>query len=382
MSNVFDYLRWRGDLSFAQDPVNDIDALIFSLLSYLPFTDILPGIDSNKNLPLKQVAGKFLGKNQKTAEKAKALTSTASASFNLDLMNLLEQAGGCTRFADVRMSKYDENLDFTIGRQFGAVMYALNTSSNEKVIAFRGTDNSVMGWKEDFQLAYLEKIPAQESACKYLERSINLFTGRFIICGHSKGGNLAVYAGTHVNSLLQARISRIINFDGPGFDFSVTKRNSFAKNEKKITNFIPVESMVGLLLDPYGEQTVICSQSHSMNQHNAFNWDVERNGFVPGKLSTSAKLVEHILETWLTDIPIQQRETFLDAFFEILGASEGAAIRLDPQQNVKDLKNILLKYSKMDPKTKALLNQVASALSDQTRKTLSKEIKKKLPKLI
>lgn len=382
MSTVMDYLHWRGDLSFGQDSFNDVDALVLSLLSYLPFKDILPGMDSNKDIPLKQAAEKFLENNQKSPAKAKELNSTASASFNLELMNLLEKTANCARFANVRMSKYDENLDFIVGRQFGAVMFGLNTLANEKVIAFRGTDNSVMGWKEDFQLAYLEQIPAQESACKYLERSINLFSGRFIICGHSKGGNLAVYAGSHVNPFLQSRIARIINFDGPGFDFSVTSRKSFAKNEKKVTNYIPVESMVGLLLDPFGSQTVIASQSRLMNQHNAFNWEVERNGFVPGELSSVAKLTEQTLETWLTDIPVPQREVFLDAFFEILGASEGASIRLDAQENVKDLKNILVKYSKLDLKTKALLTQMSASLTNQTRKTLEKEIRKKLPKLI
>jgi len=381
MSTIKDYLSWRGDLSFTQDPVNEIDALIFSLLSYLPYKDILPGIDSSKNLPLREVAEKFLKNNEKTTVKAKDLSSTASASFNLELMNLLEQAAGCARFTNVRMSKYDEDLDFTVGRQFGAVMFELKTSANDKVIAFRGTDNSVMGWKEDFQLAYLEQIPAQEAARKYLEKSISLFSGKFIICGHSKGGNLAVYAGTHVNSLLQYRISRIINFDGPGFDFSITKRTSFANNEKKVSNYIPAESMVGLLLDPFGKQTVISSQSWLMNQHNAFNWEVEQNRFIPGKLSTTAKMIEQILETWITDIPVPERETFLEAFFEILGASEGASIRFNPQQNLKDIKNILHKYSKLDPKTRALLAKVSSALSDQTRKTLTNEIKAKLPKL-
>jgi hypothetical protein len=382
MSTLKEYLHWRGDLSITQDPVNDIDALIFSLLSYLPFKDILPGVESNKDLPLKRVAERFLEKNHKAETKSINVDSTASASFNLDLVNLLAQCANCERFKNIRMSKYAESVDFTIGRQFGAVMFSLNIAGNEKVIAFRGTDSTVMGWKEDFQLAYMEKIPAQESACKYLERVISFFSGRYIICGHSKGGNLAVYAGTHLTPLLQSRIARIINFDGPGFDFSVTRRNSFTNNERKVTNIIPVESMVGMLLEPFGKQTVISSQDRMLNQHDAFNWEVEQNHFVPGKLSTFAKMTEQTLKTWLTDIPIPQREVFLDAFFEILGASEGAAIKFDPQENVKQIKNILLKYSKLDPKTKALLTQVSASLTDQTRKTLTKKIKEKLPKLI
>ena len=381
MSTLMDYVYWRGDLSFAKDPFNEIDGLILALLSYLPFREIVPGVASSEEISLDKAAQKFLAKTQKTDAKAKNLSSTASASFDHSLAELLVHAAESPRFSNVRMSKYDENLDFIIGRQFGAITFGLNSPSHEKVIAFRGTDNSVIGWKEDFQLAYMEQIPAQEAACKYLERAINIFTGQFTICGHSKGGNLAVYAGSHVNPILQSRIARILNYDGPGFDFSVTKRNSFASSEKKVTNIIPVESMVGLLLDPVGKRNVISSQGRLMVQHNAFLWEMAQTKFVPGKLATVAKMTEQTLKTWLTDIPVPQREVFLEAFFEILGASEGAAIRFDPQENVKELKNILIKYSKLDLKTKALLTQVSASLTNQTRKTLEKKIKEKLPKL-
>jgi hypothetical protein len=377
-----DYLYWRGDLSFAKDPMNEIDGLILALLSYLPFRDIIPGVSSNEDILLEKAAQRFLVKTQNADTKVENLSSTASASFDHSLALLLERAAGSPRFSNVRMSKYEENLDFVIGRQFGAITFGLNSPGHEKVIAFRGTDNSVIGWKEDFQLAYMEQIPAQEAACKYLERAISIFTGQFTICGHSKGGNLAVYAGSHVNPILQSRIARIINFDGPGFDFSVTKRRSFETSEKKVFNYIPTESMVGMLLDPVGKRNVIASQGRLMSQHNAFLWEVAQTTFMPGKLATVAKMTEQTLKTWLTDIPVPQREAFLEAFFEILGASEGAAIRFDPQENVKDLKNILIKYSKLDLKTKALLTKVSASLTNQTRKTLEKKIKEKLPKLI
>lgn len=382
MSTLMDYLYWRGDLSFAKDPFNEIDGLILALLSYLSFREIVPGVSSSEEISLDKAAEKFLVKTQKAEAKAENLSSTASASFDHSLAVLLASAAESPRFSSVRMSKYEENLDFVIGRQFGAITFGLKSPGHEKVIAFRGTDNSVMGWKEDFQLAYMEEIPAQEAACKYLERAISLFTGQFTICGHSKGGNLAVYAGSHVNPLLQSRIARIINFDGPGFNFSITKRQSFANNEKKVANFIPAESMVGMLLDPVGKRTVIASQGRLMMQHNAFLWEVAQAKFVPGKLATVAKMTEQTLKTWLTDIPVSQREIFLEAFFEILGASEGTSIRFDPQENVKEIKNILIKYSKLDLKTKALLTKVSLSLTDQTRKTLEKKIKEKFPKLI
>ena len=263
-----------------------------------------------------------------------------------------------------------------------AITFTLNTLGREKVVAFRGTDNSLIGWKEDFELAYLEQTPAQESALRYLEQAIKLFSSPFTVCGHSKGGNLAVYAGSHVNSLRQSRIAKILNFDGPGFDFSLVDQTNFNHCVKKVVNYIPEESMVGMLLDPVGKQNVIRSDSHFLEQHNALNWEVERTKFVQGKLSSTAKLLEQTLKTWLTEISVSEREAFLEALFEILGASEGAVIKFDPQENLKQIRNILVKYTKLEPKTKTLLTQVFESLSSQTRKTLTATIKDKLPKII
>ena len=382
MGKTMDYLQWRGDLRLSRDPFNDIDALILTLLSYLPFKEIVPGMDSNDEITLMEAAAQYRDKAARGELISTHFNPTASTSFDAELVKLLEQAAGCPRFEKVLLSKFDENMDFVIGRQFGAITFTLNNFEREKVVAFRGTDNSLIGWKEDFELAYMEQIPAQESALNYLEQAIKLFSSQFTVCGHSKGGNLALYAGSHVNALRQSRISRIINFDGPGFNFSLTDQARFTHCVKKVANYIPEESMVGLLLDPVGKQTVVRSSSHFLDQHNALNWEVERTKFVHGKLSSAAKLLEQTLKTWLTEISVSERETFLEALFEILGASEGTAITFDPQESLKEIRNMLVKYTKLDTKTKALLTQVFLSLSSQTRKTLTATIKEKLPKII
>jgi hypothetical protein len=382
MSKIMDYLQWRGDLSFAKDPINDIDALIFSLLSYLPFKDIVNAISSNSEITLKDASERFFAGTSSTQEKSTSVNSTASSSFNFKLTSLLKKAADCQRFESVRLSRYEETLDFTLGKQFAALTFTLPIIEHTKVIAFRGTDNSVVGWKEDFELAYVEQIPAQEAACQYLERSIGIFTSPFMVCGHSKGGNLAVYAGSHLNVIRHSRLLKILNFDGPGFDFTIVNKSTFSHCEPKVVNYVPEESMVGLLLDPVGKRKVIASSGRLLSQHDAFNWDVERTRFTGGKLSTTATMLEQTLKTWLTDIPIAERETFLEALFDVLGASEGAIIKLDPQENVKEIKKILVKYVKLDTKTKALLTQVFMSLSSQTTKTLTEKIKEKLPKII
>ncbi|NLF49817.1 MAG: DUF2974 domain-containing protein [Leptolinea sp.] len=382
MGKTLDYLQWRGDLKFSKDPINDIDVLIFALLSYLPLKGIVPGIKSNKEISLKDAASQYLAKYSNSDENSPEANITPLSSFNTSAESLLKDAAGCPRFEEIRLSRYDENTDFVVGRQFTALTFTIPDFERTKIIAFRGTDNSVVGWKEDFDLAYMEQIPAHESACLYLKQTIGVFSGRFIVCGHSKGGNLAIYAGSHLNPMQQLKLKKIVNFDGPGFNFSIVQRNHFSQNEHKVINYLPEDSMVGLLLEPVGKRVIVSSSERFINQHNAFNWDVDRCRFIEGELSESAKLMEQTLETWLTDITISDRETFLEALFDILGASEGKFIKTDPQESFKEFKNILVKYSKIDQKTKALLSDVFESLTSEATKTLSESIKEKLPRIL
>ena len=203
MGKISDYLLWRGDLRFSHDPLNDIDALIFALLSYLPYKGIVPGIETGQDISLKEASALYFSKAPVLKTELSNIAPSASETFDSELERLLFRVAQCSRFAGVRLSKYAENTDFVIGRQFGAVTFTMDTLEGKKVVAFRGTDNSLIGWKEDFQLAYLEQTPAQESAKEYLEQSIGIFSSKVIVCGHSKGGNLALYAGLKVSSARQ-----------------------------------------------------------------------------------------------------------------------------------------------------------------------------------
>ena len=378
MGTIMEYLYWRGDLSFKNDPFNDIDALIFSLLSYLSFKEIVPGIESNKGISLKDTSIQFSANIQTNKSKSSNINPTASPALDSELLELLRKAAACSRFEDIQLSRYEENTDFVVSQQFGAVTFTLPTAKREKVVAFRGTDNSLIGWKEDFEMAYMEQIPAQESACKYLDRVIGLFSSKVTVCGHSKGGNLAVYASSHLNAARRAKLSRVINFDGPGFDFSIVPQASFSYCPGKVTNYVPEESIVGMLLESIGERIVVSSSSRGINQHNALNWRVKQSQFVGGTLSKTTQLLEDMLKTWLADLPVSKREMLTQALFDILGTSEGRTI--DPKENIKQLKNILTNYSKLDNESKELLTEVFSSLNAMTMDTISKTIKENLPK--
>ncbi len=379
MNKIIDYLQWRGDLSFSKDPLNDVDALILSLLSYLPLKEVVPGFHSKEKISLKKAALQYFSKTAQGKNRPLNFNPTSSPSFDSGLDVLLEQAADCPRFESIQLSKYDENMDFVIGQQFAAVTFSLNTLRHEKVIAFRGTDNSLIGWKENFALLYMEQTPAQESALRYLERSIGFLSGPCTVCGHSKGGNLAVYASAHLNPARQNRISKVINFDGPGFNFSVVNREPFLNCESKVQNYLPEESIIGIILDPVGKRNIVSSSSQSIYQHNALNWHVEQSHFSEGKLSGTSKTLEQSLKTWLNQFSLSDRETFSEALFDILGASEGVSIKFDPIENMQELKNILIKYSNLDAQTKDLLTQVFVSFTNQTTRSLTTRIMEKLP---
>lgn len=383
MGNIKDYLRWRGNLSFSQDPFNDVDALVFALISYLPYKQIVPGVESNKDISLHETCTEYFSQKSKTPKATTNINPSASASFDTELEDLLHLVANSPRFRIVRLSKYEENTDFIVGRQFGALTYTLNGPGHFKVIAFRGTDNSLIGWKEDFQLAYLAQTPAQESARKYLNKSVGLFSDNVFICGHSKGGNLALYAGVNIRPLFRRKIKKIINFDGPGFDFSVNDQTLFAKSEKKIINYLPEKSTVGMLLEPVGNRYFVSSSGQFINQHNAFNWNIEKTEFVPGKLSNISITIDQILKSWLTEVSLSERETFIDALFDVLGASEGTVIPSSASEGIKEINKILVKYADLDSQTKSLLTQLfislTSQLTSQTKINITTAMKVILP---
>jgi len=377
MGTIMEYIHWRGDQGFKKDPFNDIDALILAMLSYLPFMDIVPGIKSNKGISLKAASIQFFSKPHTDETNASNINPTPSPALDSELLELLRETAAHPRFENIRLSNYEENTDFVVGQQFAAITFTLPNTIHEKVVAFRGTNNSLIGWKESFEMAYMEHTPGQESASRYLDRTIGIFSSRVTVCGHSKGGNLAVYAGSHLNTMRRGKLSRIINFDGPGFDFSNVARASFSNLENKVINYVPEESIVGMLLEPVGKRVVVSSSARGINQHNALNWKVDQSKFIRGKMSGTTKLFEQSLTTWLEELSLPKRKMFIEALFDILGASEGRTI--DPKGSIKDIKSILTKYSNLDNETKALLTEVFTSLNALTFDTISKTIKENLP---
>lgn len=376
MGTVLDYLNWRADLRFSQDTFNDVDALILAMLSYLPFKGIVPGVDENEKISLEETARRYFLEHPSHKDDPENVDLTISPSMDQGLMQMLKMTSISVRYSEIRLSHFVEKTDIPAEQQFAAITFSLPHAKSTKVIAFRGTDNTLIGWKENFELAYMKELPAQKSASAYLDREISILSGKLTVCGHSKGGNLAVYAASRLKGIYQSRLSRIVNFDGPGFNFSILPRSSFSDCAIKVVNYVPEESIVGVLLDTVGERNVITSTARYLFQHNPLTWGIERSGFLGGVLSETTKLLEETVKTWLAQVTLERRKAFIDALFDVLGASEGKTV--DPNEGLKDISKVIKNVSDLDEDTRKMLSEVLASITDQARDTISEAIKEKL----
>lgn len=309
MADLFDYLNWRGDLTFDTVGVNPADALIFSALSYIQYDGLVRDGFQNP-VPLEVVADAFAALPDK--EERVLLKPDGP---------LLMAAAATARFRKVQMVFYRNELEPTRESQFAAVAFLL--PGDTAVLAFRGTDATLVGWKEDFNMTFQSAVPAQEKARYYTQAFAKAYDRKLILCGHSKGGNLAVYAASLCPPELQQRIEAVYNNDGPGFTATLMGDPGYRAMVPKIHSFVPQSAVIGMLLEHEEPYTVIKSRQVSILQHDLYSWEVMGGGFVTvEQVSEDSKLVNRTVKAWLSGKTLAERNAFVDAVFELLGTGE------------------------------------------------------------
>ena len=312
MANMLDYLRWRGDLSLASAPLNDIDALVLAELSYVSFGECLR---EDETRAVAEAARDLLTLDPE----GKRIHQTGYLwEGNSALLRLLPD---CPRFAQLPLTRYMSVIREDAQKQFGAMTFLL--PDGDALIAFRGTDDSLVGWKEDLNLSFESPVPSQTQAAEYLAEAAAQTTGELTVCGHSKGGNLAVYAAACQDEAAQSRIRRVLSFDGPGQDERVVQSDGYARIRGRMHLYIPHFSVVGMLLEQEKRYTVVESDEKGLMQHSAFSWQIERDRFVEKPaLSEQSLEINRILREWLKGLGPEDRRIFSDAVYEVLGAAE------------------------------------------------------------
>ena len=313
MGNLIDYLAWRGDLPFSKDPFNSIDACLLSALSYIDFTDIVPSKGMGK-VTMREASRLFF-KYHTEEELSK------DKSFINFCPSILRALANSNRFRGAMLSNFVDDTDIGREIQFGAL--EIETSDGIAFISYRGTDDRIIGWKEDFNLSYMT-VPAETEALLYIQEVMGGRTQEIRLGGHSKGGHLAIYAATMAQPDIAKRIKNIYSFDGPGFGFNkdILETDQFRFIQPKIEKFIPQTSIVGRLLTGTVEPVVVKSNELGIMQHNPLSWELEGKEFFT--LASTDKISDTFAETlssWLDEMSFIQRRVFVDDLFSVFEAS-------------------------------------------------------------
>ena len=309
MPDIFDYIRWRGDLSFHSDPPNEIDALVFSGLAYICYGSVLSS-DISAGVTLRQAAQELLSSSDHLSR----------AQIRNDRL-LLKTASECKRFGDCILTRYADCILPEQETQFAATTFLLDDGS--AFIAFRGTDDSLTGWKEDFNMSFLESVPAQRMAVEYVEDFARSYVMPIRLAGHSKGGNLAVYAGACVAESIQNRILRVYNNDGPGFGSHMMTDEGYRRIVPKIRTFVPQSSVIGMLLEHEEPYTVVKSDQVSLLQHDFYSWRLLANAFIRVEdITADSRFLDMTIKNWVAQMSPQERNILVDALFGLLESGE------------------------------------------------------------
>ena len=370
MANVFDYIKWRGDLTFEQSPLNEIDALIFCELSYIFFEGIVPDDLDEGYVTLTEAAEVFFERNAGLDE------IRLGELVPKEIVPLFRMAASSKRFSEIPLAHFVNVIDDETVEQFSAISFF--PDNNSVFIAYRGTDDSITGWREDFRMAFLTPVPAQMRAEEYLLKAADGAKTIFI-GGHSKGGNLALWAAMNSPNEIAERIHKIYNFDGPGFLDDIWEGANYERIADKISTVIPTGSIVGLLLKYDKNYRVTKSSAKNyLHQHDALTWEVEGIEFVCDEdVAPDVKRANEMVGKWIYSMEPDDRRAFVEGFFDIL-CSTSAKTVTDLAENRSA---VLKAFSNIDPETKqALMSGVKfffgegkSAITESIRELLKKK---------
>lgn len=311
LANILDYLDWRGDVPFSADPFNEIDGLILSQFCYVN----LDGVVSDSIEEMITIPDAFRRYRPESVDPRSTILT-----FEQDNL-LFRKLAESRRFRGTTLRGYVNEKEHDEDMQFAALTYRLGDGSG--FVAFRGTDGTVVGWKEDFTLSYMQMTTGQERAINYLNRAFDEGDCPIRLGGHSKGGNSAIYSSLFCDESIRRRITNIYSFDGPGFRDEILNSEVYRQMLPRIRSFIPEASIVGMLLGSGSDPKIVKNSAIGIKQHYAYNWELKRNRFLlAGRLKKSGDVINKAISGMLEELSDTERQIFADALFEVLGAPD------------------------------------------------------------
>lgn len=347
MANIFDYLKWRGDLTLKQSEFNEIDNLILARLAYFPFDEI---VNEKEVVTIKEAYRRFSKKD-----------ITTMHILQKEDIDLFPELAKSIRFGNMQLTCYINKVDPLEEKQFSAITILL--PDDTMYVAFRGTDNTIVGWKEDFNMSFLDHVASQTDSARYLESVIKISKGAIRVGGHSKGGNLAVYAAAFCNAKTKKRIINVYNNDGPGFSENIIKTQEYQSIIERVYTLIPKSSVVGRLLNHQEKYTIVESTQVGIMQHDLYTWQLLGNTFVClDNVTNGSEFVDKTITQWLENTTPEQRGKFIDILFQILETTQVKTLSEFTSKWFTNARTVLKTYSNIDDESKEIISQTLSAL--------------------
>ena len=367
MGNIMDYISWRGDLTFAQSPFNEVDNLILACFSYVNL-DRIPAVTRQKGIELKKLVKEF-----KKLHTIKELE--ADKSFIRLAPFMMFEMSESVRFGNCVIRNYVNEIVTEAEQQFSAVEIVLDDGTS--YISFRGTDDTIIGWKEDFNLS-TGVVPAQERAVEYMQRISDKASGMLRVGGHSKGGNLAIYGSVMCKSV-HDKILEIYSNDGPGFSKEFQESPETAEMMPKIIRIIPEYSIIGTLLEHDKQPIIVASTSRGLLQHDGFSWEVQGPGLVRrDSLNKTALRFIEILHKWIDGMDMEQKRLLIEDLFATLQASGYENLSEVQSGGLKSLAAMVKRLDKFAPESRGMMQELLTAICGGWLEQLQEHTKDKL----
>lgn len=318
MANVFDYLDWRGDLGFEASDLNEVDNLILSLISYVNFDDVLSADQAEEPITLLEAARRYVRLHRGKPAYVGLIVPP-------EVVSLLAKAAKTRRFGQIRIVGYVNRVEDEEQMQFCAMTFSLGNGKH--YVAFRGTDDTLIGWKENFNMSFMQPVPAQRAAVAYLNEMAERTEGELYVGGHSKGGNLAVYAAVCCEHTHKDRILWVYNNDGPGFTKEFIADPQYISMRSKLRTIVPQSSVVGMLLEHEEIYEVVASDEAGLLQHNGFSWKVLGARFIHlDAVTGESRRIDRTVKKWLSDMTDEEREAFVESLYETIKATNAKTL--------------------------------------------------------
>lgn len=367
MGNIMDYISWRGDLSFEQSQFNEVDNLILACFSYVNL-DGIPAVTKQKGIGLKKLTEEFMKLHtMKELEADKSFIRLAP-------FMMMEMAKS-VRFGKCVVRNYVNDIVTEAEQQFAAMEIVLEDGTS--YVSFRGTDDTIIGWKEDFNLS-TGVVPAQKRAIEYLQKISEHTDGMLRVGGHSKGGNLAIYGSVMCKSAHE-KILEIYSNDGPGFSREFQELPETKEMMPKIIRIIPEYSIIGTILEHEKEPVIVASSSKGLLQHDGFSWEVQGPALVRrDSLNKTALRFIEILHKWIDGMDMEQKRLLIEDLFATLQASGYENLSEVQSGGLKSLAAMVKRVEKFAPESRGMMQELLTAICGGWLEQLQADTKDKL----